>query len=168
MADTSDVLRYKVPAQLKGKVVTSEHIMDFFNLPRIIGTNTDGSEISADIGRFGPYLKCGSDFRSLKDVEEIFAVTESEARKIFSVPKEKKDGGTKRSSVRNAKPVSDKTAPVKDFGEYEGAALAIRSGRYGFYLKHGDRNIRIADKYQHDEDACRQMSLEEAVEYLKK
>lgn len=172
MSKTKDVKRFKVPSALLGKDVPIETILALFNLPRTVGTLEDGSIITADIGRFGPYLKCNDDFRNLKDFNTILEITESEARQIFASPKEtSKKAATKKTSVRKSSAETKKTeaaAPVKDFGEVDGERLYLTSGRYGFYLKYGSKNIRIEPKYQHDEELCKSMTLEEAKKALKK
>ena len=175
ISKTKDVKRFKVPASLIGKEVPLETILAFFNLPRTVGTAEDGSIITADIGRFGPYLKCNEDYRNLKDINALFEISQSGARFLFSTPKEsKKATSSKKTYVKKSAGTSAKTKTgkdpevVKDFGEIDGSRLFITSGRYGFYIKHGEKNIRIPAKYQHDEELCKSMTQEEAVSYSKK
>ncbi len=176
-AETNDVKRFKVPSDLKGKTVSVDLILQLFNLPKKIGSDENGNEIIADIGRYGAYLKCKDDYRNFKSCEELLQVTESEAKKIFSSPKPvarhtaskvSKKNFRKKSSGSGSATISDPSNIVKNFGEYEGQILAIRSGRYGFYLKHGETNYRIPANYQHDEEACKNMTPVEALDIIKK
>ena len=56
-------------------------------LPRVVGTDVDGEEITAQNGRYGPYLKKGSDSRSLQTEDQLLTLTEEEARAIYAQPK---------------------------------------------------------------------------------
>ena len=106
-------------------------------------------------------MKCGGDFRSVKDSDDLFKMTEQEARELFSTPKET----SKKASARSASRSSSQA--VVDFGDHEGKPLGIYHGRYGFYLRHGSDNVRIAKEYQQNEEACKSMSKETAVSFLK-
>ncbi len=170
-AETDDVKRFKVPSDLKGKTVSQDLILQLFNLPKKVGTDENGNEIIADIGRYGAYLKCNDDYRNFKSCEELLKTTESEARKIFSTPKpvsRKSASKPAKTSFAKKSTIENPSNIIKNFGEYEGQTLAIRSGRYGFYLKHGETNYRIPSKYQHDEEACKNMAPSEVLEILKK
>lgn len=168
LSKTKDVKRFKVPQSLLGKEVPCSRIIQFFNLPRVIGHTEDGSEISANIGKYGPYLKCNDDYRNFKDIEEIFTMTELEARKILSEPRAaaKKPSKAPKSAPKAAS-ASKEVNIVKDFGVYDGQTLDIREGRYGFYLKWGEKNYRIAQSLQHDEQACKNLSVTDAAQFIK-
>lgn len=170
-AETSDVKRLKVPNDLKGKVLSGDTIAALFNLPRIVGTDESGNEISAALGRYGAYIKCLDDYRNIKNTEDLLTITEAEARQIFSMPKSSTSrstaGKTAKSGGSSSKSQNKAVNAIKDFGDWEGQNLAIRSGRYGFYLKYGNDNFRIPVEYRKDEAACMEMSKEEAVSYLK-
>jgi DNA topoisomerase-1 len=167
VATSPDVKRFTVPKDLLGVNVSKDDILAFFALPRTVGKTEDGQEITANIGKYGPYLKCGDTYCNRKNSLEILYITEQEARKVISegsrqaTSSRKSSSATKKSSTAN--PVI-----VKDFGVQEGEHLDIRQGRYGYYLKHGSENYRLAPKYQHDEQACIQMPLEEALAAIKK
>jgi len=172
IAKTRDVSRFSVPKSLIGKEVPVEKILAFFSLPRVVGHTVEGEEITANIGKYGPYIKCGSDSRTIKNDDEVLTITESEARAIFSTPKATSAGRRKKtytsSKAKTASAPAKEAEIVKDFGVQDGETLDIRSGRYGYYLKHGTRNIRIAAKYQHNSEACAEMTLEEALDYIHK
>ena len=199
-----------MPLEYKGLDVPAEKIERLLSLPYVVGCTESGDEIKAGCGRYGAYLQVGSDYRHLKDCEELLSITEDRAREIFSQPKESRGrrrfasrresaessgneadsavetasvgsaaekgksrgSGTRRAATTGRAGTRSARAStlnlVNDFGDYEGKNLAVRSGRYGFYLKYGDENIRIAKEYQHDEALCRKMTREEAISYLNK
>ena len=143
--------------------------MRYFNLPRVIGTDAAGEVITADIGKYGPYIKCGNEFRSVKTSSELFEISEEQARVILSTPKESSKKAAASGKTAAAAPArrSNNAQAVVDFGDYEGQNLGIYHGKYGYYLRHGDKNIRIAKEYQKDEEACKSMTKETAVSFLK-
>lgn len=161
-SQTSDVKRFKVPRKYIGnRNANIDDIVRYFDLPITIGASETGEPIVVDIGKYGPYVKCGGDFRSVKDPDELFRITEQEARKLFSTPKESSRKAGSKTSSRSS------SQPVVDFGDHEGKPLGIFHGRYGFYLRHGSDNIRIAKEYQQNEEACKAMTKETAISFLK-
>lgn len=100
--------------------ITLKDALPMFELPRVIGKTKDGEEISADIGRYGPYVKVGKLFVSIKD-HDPFKVTEAEAVKLIDAKK---------------KAISEKV--IADFGK-----LQVLNGPYGPYISDGKRNARI-------------------------
>jgi DNA topoisomerase-1 len=101
--------------------VTLEQALKMFELPRIVGTTTDGQEITADIGRFGPYIKIDKTFVSIKPVSP-FEITETEARKLYQ---EKLD--------------KDKERHIQQFP----SGLQVLKGMYGPYVTDGKKNAKI-------------------------
>jgi len=155
----NEVKRFKVPKNYIGNLsVSPSTVMKYFELPISIGATESGALITGDIGKYGPYIKCEGDFRSVKDAESLFSITEQEARDLLNAPKETKKSSSKTSS-RTAQ-------PFVDFGTYDGKPLGLYQGRYGFYLKYGDSNVRIAKEYQKDEKACKEMTKETAISFL--
>lgn len=160
-SQSKSIQRYKVPKDLIGqKELPADQVLRFFALPRTVGVTSSGDTITADIGRFGPYIKCGTEFRNIKDSDTIFSITEDQARALLDTPKEKSKSTRTKSST-------PKTAPLIDFGDQDGKNLAIYHGRYGFYLKHGDKNISLPKPLQNDESACKALSKETAISFLK-
>ncbi len=78
-----------LPADTTLETVTLEAALPMFNLPRVVGKTKDGEEITADIGRFGPYVKVGKMFVSIKG-QDALTITETEARAAIAA-KEKKE-----------------------------------------------------------------------------
>src|SRR5581483_452022 len=72
-----------LPADVSLDEVSLEQALPMFNLPREVGQTKDGETITADIGRFGPYLKVGKKFTSIKDYNPL-EITEAEAQKVLN------------------------------------------------------------------------------------
>ncbi|SJN15803.1 DNA topoisomerase I [Microbacterium esteraromaticum] len=105
--------------------------LQLLSLPRVVGTDPEsGEEITAQNGRFGPYLKKGTDSRSLESESQIFDVTVEQALELYAQPKY---GARKASSALaefDADPVSGK--PIR-----------IRDGRFGAYVTDSVTNVTI-------------------------
>ncbi|MEV7632047.1 type I DNA topoisomerase [Microbacterium sp. NPDC089318] len=105
--------------------------LQLLSLPRVVGADpATGEEITAQNGRFGPYLKKGADSRSLESESQIFDVTLEQALELYAQPKY---GARKASSALKefeADPVSGK--PIR-----------IRDGRFGAYVTDGETNVTI-------------------------
>lgn len=102
--------------------VSLEEALAMFALPRNVGTTTDGQEIIANIGRFGPYVKFGSTFVSIRP-EDPFTITEKTAREFIA-----------------AKLEADANKYVKEFPEQ---GIQVINGRYGPYITDGKKNAKI-------------------------
>ncbi len=118
-------------------------------LPRVVGVDADsGAEITAQNGRYGPYLKKGTDTRSLPTEDDIFSIDLAGAQELFAQPKY----GAKRASSAlkefDADPVSGKPIKVKD-------------GRFGPYVTDGETNATIPRG-----DSVEDITFERAVELL--
>ena len=101
------------------------------SLPRVVGIDDDGVEITAQNGRYGPYLKKGSDSRSLESEEAIFDITLDEAKAIYAQPKQRGRAA--------AKP------PLRELGPdpVSGRPLIIKDGRFGAYVTDGETNATL-------------------------
>lgn len=110
--------------------VTLEQALQLLSLPREVGVD-DGEVITAQNGRYGPYLKKGSDSRSLANEEQIFSITLDEARRIYAEPKRRGRGA--------AKP------PLKLLGDNDvsGKPMSIKDGRFGPYVTDGTTNASL-------------------------
>jgi DNA topoisomerase-1 len=116
--------------------VTLEDALRLLSLPRLLGKDAEGHEIHALNGRYGPYLRRGTDSRSLGSEDQLFTVTLDEALELFSRPKERRFG-------------SAAAAPVREFGTdpSSGQPITLRQGRFGPYVTDGTVNasLRRAD-----------------------
>jgi DNA topoisomerase-1 len=111
--------------------VTLEQALQLMSLPRVVGTDVDDMEITAQNGRYGPYLKKGTDSRSLQSEDQIFSITLEEARAIYAQPKQRGRAA--------AKP------PLKDLGTdpASGQPMIIKEGRFGAYVTNGEINATL-------------------------
>src|SRR5699024_9140589 len=110
--------------------VTLEDALRLLSLPRVVG-ELDGEEVTAQNGRFGPYMKKGTDSRSLETEEQIFTITLKEAEELFSKPKQR----GRRAA----------TPPLRELGEdpATGAKMVIKDGRFGPYVTDGQTNASL-------------------------
>jgi DNA topoisomerase-1 len=129
--------------------VTYEDALQLLSLPRTLGTNSAGDEITVQNGRYGPYLKAGADSRTLTSEEQLFTMTLDEALEIYSKPKERRRGV--------AKP------PVKELGidPTTQKPLIIKDGRFGMYVTDGETNATLRRG-----DTAEGMTLERGLELL--
>ncbi|HKH56790.1 MAG TPA: type I DNA topoisomerase [Propionibacteriaceae bacterium] len=111
--------------------VTLSDALRLMSLPRLVGVGSDGQEITAQNGRYGPYLKKGSDSRSLSSEEQIFSITLDEANAIYAQPKQRGRAA--------AKP------PLKELGPdpTSGRPMIIKDGRFGAYVTDGEINATL-------------------------
>jgi DNA topoisomerase-1 len=112
--------------------VTLADALKLMSLPRVVGTDPEsGAEITAQNGRYGPYLKKGTDSRSLQSEEQIFTVTLEEALAIYAQPKQ-------RGRVA-AKP------PLKELGidPVSERPVVVKDGRFGPYVTDGETNATL-------------------------
>ncbi|WP_407357866.1 type I DNA topoisomerase [Microbacterium sp. LTA6] len=125
--------------------------LQLLSLPRVVGTDPEtGDEITAQNGRFGPYLKKGADSRSLESEAQIFDVTLEQALEIYAQPKY--GAGSRRASSALAEFDAD---PVS------GKPIRIRDGRFGAYVTDSVTNVTIP-RGEKPED----ITFERAVEML--
>jgi DNA topoisomerase-1 len=107
--------------------------LKLMSLPRTVGVDPEtGEEITAQNGRYGPYLKRGTDSRSLGDEEQIFSITLAEALAVYAQPKARGGRGA-------AKP------PLREFGAdpVSGKPITVKDGRFGPYITDGETNITV-------------------------
>lgn len=118
--------------------VTLDDALRLLSLPRLVGTDPNtGEEITAQNGRYGPYLKKGTDSRSLASEEDMFTVTLDEALKLYAEPK------------RRGRAAAAAAPPLRELGAdpASGKPMVVRDGRFGPYVTDGETNasLRKAD-----------------------
>ncbi|MEU1599154.1 type I DNA topoisomerase [Streptomyces sp. NPDC005708] len=125
-------------ASMSLDTVTLEDALKLMSLPRVVGTDAEGVEITAQNGRYGPYLKKGTDSRSLQSEDQLFTITLEEAHAIYAQPKQRGRAA--------AKP------PLKELGEdpVSGKPVVVKDGRFGPYVTDGETNatLRSADSVE--------------------
>jgi DNA topoisomerase-1 len=133
------------------ETVTLDEALRLLSLPRVVGTDpASGEEITAQNGRYGPYLKKGTDSRSLGGEQEIFTVTLEDALKLYAEPKRRGRGAA-------AAP------PLRELGEdpATGKPMVVKDGRFGPYVTDGETNASLRKA-----DAVETITDERAAELL--
>ncbi len=106
----------------KMDTITMADALELFKLPRTLGVNAAGESVLANIGRFGPYIKFGSKYVSLKD-DDPYTVTLERALECIRLKQE-----------------ADANRVIQDFGV---DGIQVLNGRYGPYISNGEKNARI-------------------------
>jgi len=115
------------------QTVTLQDALKLLSLPRVVGVDPDsGEQITAQNGRYGPYLKRGTDSRSLATEEQMFDITLEEALRIYAEPK-------RRGRQAAAAP------PLRELGTdpASGKPMVIKDGRFGPYVTDGETNASL-------------------------
>ncbi len=134
---------------MKLEEITLEDAVRLLTLPRVVGTDPESDEeITAQNGRYGPYLKKGSDSRSIDSEEQLLSITLDEALAIYAQPKQR---GRRAAD------------PGKELGKdpANGAEVRLKNGRFGFYVTDGEYNATLR---QGDDPTS--ITLERAAELL--
>nr|WP_269809986.1 topoisomerase C-terminal repeat-containing protein [Kineosporia rhizophila] len=124
--------------------------MRLLSLPRLVGVDPEtNEEVTAQNGRYGPYLKRGTDSRSLETEDQIFTVTMEQAQAIYAQPKQR--------GRRAAAP------PLRELGPdpVTEAPIVIKDGRFGAYVTDGTTNATLRKG-----DEVESVTLERAAELL--
>jgi len=134
------------------ETVTVDEALKLLSLPRVLGTDpADGEEITALNGRYGPYIRKGSDSRSLGSEDELFTVDVDTALRLFAEPKRR---GRQAAA-----------APLRELGNdpVSEKPVVVRSGRYGPYVTDGETNASLRER---EGDTVEELTLERAAELL--
>ena len=130
------------------ETVTLDEGLRVLSLPRVVGVDpSDGEEITVQNGRYGPYLKKGSESRSLESEDQLFAVTLDECLRLLAEP-------PRRGRARG---------PLRELGEdpTTGKPVVVRDGRYGPYVTDGDTNASLRSG-----DAVESITIDRAADLL--
>ncbi|WP_109507865.1 type I DNA topoisomerase [Nocardioides speluncae] len=129
--------------------VSLDEALKLLSLPRVVGVGDDDVEITAQNGRYGPYLKKGTDSRSLETEEQLFTITLEEALKIYSQPKQRGRAAA--------------AAPLKELGNdpVSGQPVVVKAGRFGEYVTDGEYNATLRK-----DDSVAEITIERAAELL--
>jgi DNA topoisomerase-1 len=131
--------------------VTLEDALRLLSLPRTLG-ELDGEPVTAQNGRYGPYVKKGTDSRSLESEEQMFTVTLDEAKELFAQPKPR--GRAARAAA---------APPLRELGDdtASGKPIVLREGRFGPYVTDGETNASLRKG-----DTIESISPQRAIELL--
>ncbi len=112
--------------------VTLDDAVKLLTLPRTLG-ELDGEAVTVQNGRYGPYVKKGTDSRSLESEDQLFTLTLAEAKEMFAQPK------TRGRGARAAAP------PLRELGQdpATGKPMVIKDGRFGPYVTDGETNASL-------------------------
>jgi DNA topoisomerase I len=115
--------------------VTLEEALLLLSLPRVVGADpADGQLIEAANGKFGPYLRKGTDSRSLGGEEQLFTVTLAEALALYAEPKQRRGRGQGTAAP-----------PLAELGPdlVSGKPMVVKEGRFGAYVTDGETNASL-------------------------
>jgi DNA topoisomerase-1 len=138
-------------SSMSPETVTLEDAVRLLSLPRVVGKDpSDGEEIVAMNGRFGPFIKKGVDTRSLESEEQLFTITPEQALALLAQPKTRRARGA-------AKP------PLREFGAdpASGRTIVVKEGRFGLYVTDGETNASLRGG-----ESVETLTLDRAVELL--
>ncbi len=138
--------RMALPQGLEPEKVTLEQALWLLTLPRKLGTHPDlKKEIKLGLGRFGPYVVCDGDYRSIPRTEDLFSVGLPRALELFAQPKK----GRGRS------------VPLKELGPHPDSKVLVQvlNGKYGPYIKCGEVNVSLPEGVK-PEDVTMQSAME--------
>lgn len=140
--------RVSLPPQVEPTAVTLDVALDFLSLPKTLGSHPDRKkDIKVGIGRFGPYVVCDGDFRSIPKGENFLKLSLDRAIELLNQPKK----GRGSSQV------------LKELGTHPvtGEVIQVVNGPYGPYLRMGKKNQSLPEGVSPE-----QVSLEKAIELM--
>ncbi|HMQ93521.1 MAG TPA: type I DNA topoisomerase [Amaricoccus sp.] len=145
--ETPKPKRASIPKGMDAAAVDLARALELLSLPRRIGQHPeDGETVEASIGRFGPYVRHGKTYASLKDPEEVLTIGMNRAMEVLA-QKAARGGG--RAAAK----------PIRELGEHpDGGAVGVYDGRYGPYVKWEKTNATLPDGITPED-----VTLEQAV-----
>ncbi len=132
------------------ETVTLADALKLMSLPRVVGEDPESKEeITVQNGRYGPYLKKGTDSRSIDTEDQIFTITLEQALAIYSQPKQRGRAAA--------------APPLKELGNdpVSGQPIVVKAGRFGEYVTDGEYNATLRK-----DDAIESLTLARAAELL--
>jgi DNA topoisomerase-1 len=147
-----DAQRASVFRSMDPATITLEDALQLLTLPRTLGTAPDGEEVTAQNGRYGPFIRKGSDSRSLESEEQLFTVTLDDALALLAQPKKRG-----RGAARAAAP------PLRELGNdpASGKPMVVKEGRFGPYVTDGETNASLRKG-----DSVEEITTERGAELL--
>jgi DNA topoisomerase-1 len=129
--------------------ISLDDAVKLLSLPRVVGVAEDGEEITAQNGRYGPYLKKGTDSRSLTTEDQLLTIGLDEALRIYAQPKQRGRAAA--------------AAPLKELGNdpVSGQPIVVKAGRFGEYVTDGEYNATLRK-----DDSVEEITLARAAELL--
>jgi DNA topoisomerase-1 len=132
--DDEDIKRSSLPPGMVLEDITYEQALQIIALPKTVGIHPDlNKEVKVGVGRFGPYIFCNADYRSIPKTETVFTMTLEKCLEILAQPKKGRG----------------KASALKDFGLLPGQETEVMvqlfNGPYGPYLKAGKTNVGLPE-----------------------
>jgi DNA topoisomerase-1 len=125
--------------------LTEDIAKEIVSMPREIGVDANTKKpIVKDIGRYGPYIRCGSATRKVDGADNILDLTEERAIELLS---------TKQSN----------TQVLKELGEHDKLNISVKNGRYGIYVTNGKVNVTLPKDINYEN-----LDLDTAVDMISK
>ncbi len=137
--DGSKPKRASLPKGVRPSEVTVDLAVKLLSLPRTLGQHPESNhDVVANIGRFGPFVVCDGEYRSLKKDDDVYTVSLDRALELLAEEKKGRRGGAKI---------------LKDFGEdpAKKRRIAIYDGKYGPYIKAGTKNVSLPEELRSPE-----------------
>ena len=133
-----------IPPGINENNITESIAEDVINMPYEIGKHPETNEpILKDIGRYGPYIKCGSKNRKVSDPDNILNLKLDRAIELINQD-------------------ASATAVLKELGEYDGKKIIVKNGRYGIYVTNGKVNVTLPKDNDYNT-----LDLDTAVDMIK-
>jgi DNA topoisomerase-1 len=138
-----------LPGFLSPQELTLEDALRLLSLPRELG-ELDGEPVTAQLGRYGPYIAKGKETRSLERDEQVFSITLDEAQALLAQPKQRRGRG-------------QAAGPLRELGDdpASGKPVVVKNGRFGPYVTDGETNATLRSG-----DTPESVTLERAAELL--
>ncbi|HYT09471.1 MAG TPA: type I DNA topoisomerase [Mycobacteriales bacterium] len=138
-------------ASMSPETVSLDDALRLLTLPRVLGPGPDGEEVTAQNGRYGPYIKQGKESRSLEREEQLFTVSLDEALALLAQPKTR------------GRQAATPAEPLRELGEdpASGKPVVVRQGRFGPYVTDGETNASLRKG-----DGVEEVTIERAAELL--
>ncbi|WP_440935657.1 type I DNA topoisomerase [Candidatus Pelagibacter sp.] len=150
-SDVNELLKnVSIPKGLELESINLEKAQFLCSLPKSLGINPDNQkEITLNVGRFGPYLKCENKSARIENVEEIFSIGLNRAVTL----------------IAEAKPGRMSSSMIKDLGEHpeDKKPVRVMKGQYGPYIKYKSLNATIPEEKDPTE-----LTMEEALILIEK
>ena len=129
--------------------ITLDEALQLLSLPRVVG-ESEGEEVTARNGRYGPYVQKGKESRSLETEEQLFSISLDDALALLATPRQRRGG-------------RQPAAPLKEVGPdpVSGKAIQVKSGRFGPYVTDGETNASLRSG-----DDPEEITLDRAIELL--
>jgi len=135
---------------LKGmdpKTITLDQALELLSLPRELGVHPEKQKpVVTNLGRFGPYVMCDGDFRSLKKEDNVFTVTFDRAMELLREEKRARRGAQ----------------AIREVGKHEDQAVELFDGKYGMYVKWGKINATLPKEIKPED-----LTLDQAITLIK-